>query len=174
MAALIEIRDVEKRYTTRAGSQVALRPTSLEIAAEEFVSIVGPSGCGKTTLMKIVAGLLPCTRGEVRIDGVPVQEPPDGVGMVFQAPILLKWRSILQNVLLPAELAGQDAGALRGRALAGASGNAQARIFCREFNAELVAIAGTYKVLEEVPPQLVGKPVQIWLENEKLRIEELA
>ena len=65
-------------------------------------------------------------------------------------------------------------GALRGRALAGASGNAQARIFCREFNAELVAVAGTYKVLEEVPPQLLGKPVQIWLENEKLRIEELA
>jgi septum site-determining protein MinC len=65
-------------------------------------------------------------------------------------------------------------GALRGRALAGANGNPQARIFCREFNAELVAIAGTYKVLEEVPPKLVGKPVQIWLENEKLRIEELA
>jgi len=65
-------------------------------------------------------------------------------------------------------------GALRGRALAGAGGNAQARIFCREFNAELVAVAGTYKVLEEVPPKLVGKPVQIWLENEKLRIEELA
>jgi septum site-determining protein MinC len=65
-------------------------------------------------------------------------------------------------------------GALRGRALAGAGGNAGARIFCREFNAELVAIAGTYKVLEEVPPQLVGKPVQIFLDNEKLRIEELA
>jgi septum site-determining protein MinC len=64
-------------------------------------------------------------------------------------------------------------GALRGRALAGASGAASARIFCREFNAELVAIAGTYKVLEEVPPQLLGKPVQIYLENEKLRIEEL-
>ena len=65
-------------------------------------------------------------------------------------------------------------GALRGRALAGATGLETARIFCRDFNAELVAVAGTYKVLEEVPPQLVGKPVQIWLENEKLRIEELA
>jgi septum site-determining protein MinC len=65
-------------------------------------------------------------------------------------------------------------GALRGRALAGASGATNARIFCREFNAELVAIAGTYKVLEEVPPQLVGKPVQVWLEDERLRIEELA
>ncbi|HET8529693.1 MAG TPA: ATP-binding cassette domain-containing protein [Methylomirabilota bacterium] len=102
MAAFIEIRDVEKRYATRAGPQVALRPTSLEIAAGEFVSIVGPSGCGKTTLMKIVAGLLPCTRGEVRIDGVPVKDPPDGVGIVFQTPTLLRWRTVLDNVLLPA------------------------------------------------------------------------
>ena len=64
-------------------------------------------------------------------------------------------------------------GALRGRALAGASGLATARIFCRDFNAELVAIAGTYKVLEEIPKQLLGKPVQIWLDNDSLRIEEL-
>jgi septum site-determining protein MinC len=65
-------------------------------------------------------------------------------------------------------------GALRGRALAGATGLASARIFCRDFNAELVAIAGTYKVLEEVPKHLIGKAVQIWLENDSLRIEELA
>lgn len=65
-------------------------------------------------------------------------------------------------------------GALRGRALAGAGGLASARIFCREFNAELVAIAGNYKVLEEIPKKLIGKPVQIWLENERLHIEELA
>ena len=65
-------------------------------------------------------------------------------------------------------------GPLRGRALAGASGNAQARIFCREFNAELVAIAGTYKVLDEIPKKLLGKAVQIWLEKDQLRIEELA
>jgi septum site-determining protein MinC len=65
-------------------------------------------------------------------------------------------------------------GALRGRALAGANGNTQARIFCREFHAELVAVAGTYKVLEEVPEKLVGKPVQIWLDDGKLRIEEQA
>ena len=65
-------------------------------------------------------------------------------------------------------------GALRGRALAGASGLTSARIFCRDFNAELVAVAGTYKVLEEVPKHLIGKSVQIWLENERLHIEELA
>lgn len=65
-------------------------------------------------------------------------------------------------------------GALRGRALAGAAGNVKARIFCREFNAELVAIAGTYKVLDEIPKSLLGKAVQIWLEKDQLRIEELA
>lgn len=64
-------------------------------------------------------------------------------------------------------------GALRGRALAGASGVASARIFCREFHAELVAVAGHYKVLEEIPKELLGKPVQIWLEHDKLRIEQL-
>ena len=64
-------------------------------------------------------------------------------------------------------------GPLRGRALAGAAGNDKARIFCREFNAELVAIAGTYKVLDEVPKKLIGKAVQIWLDKDQLRIEEL-
>lgn len=61
-------------------------------------------------------------------------------------------------------------GALRGRALAGAQGFEQARIFCREFRAELVAIAGNYKVLDEVPKELHGKPVQVWLENDELKI----
>lgn len=65
-------------------------------------------------------------------------------------------------------------GPLRGRALAGASGNAKARIFCREFNAELVAIAGTYKVLDEIPKKLIGKAVQIWLDKDQLQIEELS
>jgi septum site-determining protein MinC len=65
-------------------------------------------------------------------------------------------------------------GALRGRALAGAGGVTSARIFCREFHAELVAVAGHYKVLEEIPKELLGKPVQIWLEHDKLRIEQLS
>lgn len=64
-------------------------------------------------------------------------------------------------------------GALRGRALAGAGGVTSARIFCREFHAELVAVAGHYKVLEEIPKELLGKPVQIWLEHDKLHIEQL-
>ena len=64
-------------------------------------------------------------------------------------------------------------GALRGRALAGAQGNPKARIFCREFHAELVAVAGHYKVLEDIPKELHGKPVQVWLDGETLRIEQL-
>lgn len=64
-------------------------------------------------------------------------------------------------------------GALRGRALAGAQGNEKARIFCREFHAELVAVAGHYKVLEDIPKELRGKAVQIWLENEQLKIAAL-
>jgi septum site-determining protein MinC len=64
-------------------------------------------------------------------------------------------------------------GPLRGRALAGAQGNEQARIFCREFHAELVAIAGNYKVLEEIPKELRGKAVQVWLEDQQLKIAAL-
>ena len=64
-------------------------------------------------------------------------------------------------------------GPLRGRALAGAQGNTQARIFCREFHAELVAVAGQYKVMDEIPASLVGKAVQVWLQGDKLHIEEL-
>lgn len=64
-------------------------------------------------------------------------------------------------------------GALRGRALAGAQGNEEARIFCREFRAELVAVAGHYKVLEDIPPDLLGKPVQVWLDNGQLKLAAL-
>ena len=64
-------------------------------------------------------------------------------------------------------------GTLRGRALAGAQGNAEARIFCRDFHAELVAIAGHYKVLDDIPEKLRGKAVQIWLENDQLKLAAL-
>ena len=64
-------------------------------------------------------------------------------------------------------------GPLRGRALAGAQGNAKARIFCRAFHAELVAVAGHYKVLEDIPKELHGKAVQVWLDNDELKIAAL-
>ena len=94
----VQVENLRKAY----GKVEALKGATLDFASGALTAILGPSGCGKTTLMKIVAGLLPCTRGEVRIDGVPVKEPPDGVGIVFQTPTLLRWRTVLHNVLLPA------------------------------------------------------------------------
>ena len=70
--------------------------------------MVGPSGCGKTTLLKILAGLLPRDSGKVLLRGKIVEGPQENIGMVFQSPILLKWRTALQNVLLPAEVQKLD------------------------------------------------------------------
>ena len=100
----IVLRDVLKVYGTRAGPVKALEDIAFSVRAEEFVTVVGPSGCGKTTILKVLAGLVPPTSGSVEIFGAPVRGPVEGVGMVFQAPVLLKWRTVLDNVLLPIEI----------------------------------------------------------------------
>jgi len=82
----------------------ALDKVDMSIGAGEFVSVVGPSGCGKSTLMRIIAGLLRPTFGQVSIDGLPVSGPHTDLGIVFQSPVLLDWRTILGNVLLQVEL----------------------------------------------------------------------
>ena len=105
--AFIELDKVSKRFAVDKGESVeAIAEVSLSIAEGEFVSIVGPSGCGKSTLLKIVAGLLPATTGRVRIDGNVISGPTRDVGIVFQNPVLLKWRRVLDNVLLPVEFLG--------------------------------------------------------------------
>jgi NitT/TauT family transport system ATP-binding protein len=116
--AMIEIDDVSVTYAAASGPVEALRRVSLAIGAGEFVAIVGPSGCGKSTLMRVVAGLRPVTSGRVTVAGRPVAGPMANVGMVFQAAVLLRWRSVLDNVLLPAELSGLDASRHRERARA--------------------------------------------------------
>ena len=98
---LIGIANVTKDYETASGSIRALDPTSLEINAGEFVSIVGPSGCGKTTMLKMVGGLIPASAGEIRIGDAVVAGPRDDVSFVFQNAVLLPWKTALQNVLLP-------------------------------------------------------------------------
>lgn len=115
---LIDLDKVGMIYEAASGPVEALAGISLSVEVGQFVSLVGPSGCGKSTLLRIVAGLRPATAGTISVAGRKVTQPIPDIGMVFQAPILLKWRTILENVLLPAELAGKDAGALRGRALA--------------------------------------------------------
>jgi NitT/TauT family transport system ATP-binding protein len=105
---MIRIRNLSKTYRTRDGDVPSLRPITLDVADGEFVAVVGPSGCGKSTLLKLVAGLIPPTDGEVQIDGIPVEDPPDDVGIVFQSPVLLAWRSVLRNVMLPVEVRKLD------------------------------------------------------------------
>ena len=108
-----------RRERRAAGGEVrALDPIDLVVPRGEFLAIVGPSGCGKSTLLRLIAGLLAPTAGEVRVDGVPVTRPQTRVGIVFQSPVLLEWRTVLDNVLLQLELRGEDPRPHRERALA--------------------------------------------------------
>ena len=99
---MIDFNRVTRIFNSRDGDQItALEDVSLTIAANEFITLVGPSGCGKSTLLRIVAGLILPTAGTASIGGVPVTEPRSETGIVFQAPTLLPWASVLENVLLP-------------------------------------------------------------------------
>ncbi len=106
--SLIQLDGVAKTYATVDGPVESLRPLSFEIREGEFMSVVGPSGCGKSTLLKLVAGLLPASAGEIVLNGKRVAGPPDNVGIVFQSPVLLAWRSVIDNVMLQIELRGLD------------------------------------------------------------------
>jgi NitT/TauT family transport system ATP-binding protein len=97
---LIAFANVEKTFATRDGPVHALRDVSFSVGRGEFVSIVGPSGCGKSTLLKIVGGLATASRGSVEVAGKAVAGPPDGIGIVFQSPVLLPWRDVLENIML--------------------------------------------------------------------------
>jgi NitT/TauT family transport system ATP-binding protein len=89
---------------TYAGGVEAIREARFRVAPGEFLSLLGPSGCGKSTLLMMIAGLLAPSRGSIRVDGAEVQGPRRDVGIVFQSPVLLPWRTVLDNVLLPVEM----------------------------------------------------------------------
>jgi len=117
-APLIQVDRLTKTYQSVASERVtALSDISLSIGAGEFVSVVGPSGCGKTTLLRILAGLVDRFQGRVAIRGTPLQGPSRSVGVAFQDANLLPWRSVLDNVLLPAQVLRLDMAASRRRAL---------------------------------------------------------
>ena len=102
----LELREVSLAFGRGSDAVEALQEVGLQVQAGEFVSIVGESGCGKTSLLRLVAGLVAPTAGVVTVDGKPVDGPPDSVGFVFQRSVLLPWRRIIDNVLLPLQLAG--------------------------------------------------------------------
>jgi NitT/TauT family transport system ATP-binding protein len=99
----VSIASLSKVYGSARGDVIALSGVSMNVREGEFVSLLGPSGCGKSTLLKIVAGLETRSGGEVRISGALLDGCPEGLSFVFQRDVLLDWRSILDNVMLPVE-----------------------------------------------------------------------
>src|SRR5690348_14130949 len=101
MPPLIVVQEVSRVFAGGARVVNALERISFSIQSGDFVSIVGASGCGKSTLLKIISGLLPSSSGKVYVNGTAVDGPLESVGMIFQSPVLLKWRPVLGNILLP-------------------------------------------------------------------------
>ena len=113
----IVIDGVSKVFESPAGDITALEGIDFSIRTREFVSIVGPSGCGKSTLLRCIGGLIPPTSGTIRIGGDVVTEPDPRIGYVFQKAVLLPWRTVEDNVLLPFEINGKPTAANRSAAL---------------------------------------------------------
>ncbi len=130
----MRIKNVRKLY----GSLEAIHNVSLDVAANEFVSILGPSGCGKSTLLMMIAGVVDKSGGEIAINETPVTAPRPDIGVVFQQPVLLPWRTVLDNVLFPVELLKQPRARYAPRAM------------------ELLAMAKIEDFARHLPRQLSG------------------
>src|SRR5262245_37681234 len=101
---VVEIDHVSKVYVSLNGEPVrAVDDVTFDVRSGEFGSLIGPSGCGKSTILSMVAGLVPPSKGEIRIGGEAVAGPQTKIGIIFQSDALLEWRTVLGNVLLQAE-----------------------------------------------------------------------
>ncbi|MBO0759343.1 MAG: ATP-binding cassette domain-containing protein, partial [Bradyrhizobiaceae bacterium] len=116
----------------------AIRNVSLDVVANEFVSVLGPSGCGKSTLLLMIAGLIEPSAGKISLNSSPVTGPRPEIGVVFQQPVLLPWRTVLGNVLFPIELLNRPRASYRRRAM------------------ELLAMAKIDDFANHLPRQLSG------------------
>lgn len=136
-SALVSVQDVSMVFQT---GTVALKEASLEIGSGEFISLIGPSGCGKTTLLRLLADLIQPTSGAIRVGGKTPQEARKSraYGYVFQAPTLMEWRTVLQNVMLPLEVMGFSPTERRSRA------------------EKMLALVGLEKFAKNYPWQLSG------------------
>ncbi len=138
MTNVIEVTDLHLVYPTRGGPVPALEGVDLEAKEGQFLSLVGPSGCGKSTMLKVISGLLRPTQGAVRVNGAEVREPTRDIGIVFQTPLLMEWRSIIDNILLQIEIRHGDVKAYRDVAM------------------ELIELVGLQGFEEVYPYQLSG------------------
>ena len=135
----ISLRNVRKVYRSGTSEFLAVSDVTMDVQEGELVALVGPSGCGKTTILKILAGLHAADGGHVVIGNASRPfDPARDTGMVFQQPLLLKWRTILDNVLLPAEIVGLPMKTARARAR------------------ELLALVGLSGQEDKYPQQLSG------------------
>ena len=154
----VTIDDVGVSFGARSGGVEALGGVNLEIAAGSFTAVIGPNGCGKSTLLRLVAGLLPPASGRVRVDGADPR-PGDGrVGLAFQQPRLVPWRSTLDNVALPLELAGVPAAerrVLASEALDRVGLTAAASLRPRELSGGMAQRAAIARALIGDPPVLL-------------------
>ena len=130
----VRVQNVSKSFATT----LAVDDVSFALQDNSFVSIVGPSGCGKSTLLRMASGLIRPSRGTIVVRDSPVDGPVRDVGMVFQSPVLLPWRTTLNNILFVAEMGGQKAARHRDRAL------------------ELMALAGLGGFEHNYPHELSG------------------
>lgn len=114
----IRFDSVGKRFEAQGGPVLALDEIDLSVVTGQFVSVVGPSGCGKTTLMRMIAGLITPSSGEIFVNGSAVTGPHSAAGVVFQRPVLLPWRTTLENVLLPLDVRKKPTAEDRAKAMA--------------------------------------------------------
>src|SRR5215471_5137062 len=141
----VDLDRVSLRYGEDGDGTLALHGTTLRVTAGEFVAVVGPSGCGKSTLMKVVTGLWPPSAGTVVVSGREVVGPLSIVGMAFQNPTLLPWRTTLANVMLPLEIVQPHCARLR-----------RERAAYEEKARKLLALVGLKGFEERFPWQLSG------------------
>jgi len=106
MAAVLSVAGVSKRFATSEGPVHALDNVSFDVRSGEFVSLIGPSGCGKSTLFNVIGGLVGGYDGRVAVGGETVKGPHRAIGMVFQEESAFPWRTTLENVAFPLEIAG--------------------------------------------------------------------
>ena len=137
-APLLVAQDLSLVYRGSRGSVAAIEQLSLQVEMGEFVSVIGPSGCGKSTLIKIFSGLLKPTKGSALLKGTLIDKPRGDVGIVFQQPTLLPWKTVLDNVLVPARALKQDINAAKHKAI------------------ELLHLVGLEKFLHNYPSELSG------------------
>lgn len=136
----VSIRDLTRTFTSDGKTVHALTDVSLDVAQGEFVVLLGPSGCGKSTLLNIIAGLLPATAGTVEVAGQPVLGVPQGIGMMFQKAVLLPWRTVRENIVLPIEISHGRQAAAQARARAD----------------ELLGLVGLTGFADRMPNELSG------------------